>query len=289
MSPVNNLTTEQIEGIQIDYGIVFADYGEASQRKLGPTRGGGEFTASKNIREIEYDGRLGKTKGAQVIDEINAMLKTSILDMSQETVALTMPQADLVDGVIQNNTGGLIPASKYLKNITMFCKTIGGDYKKITLFNAMNESDFTFTAAPKAEGLVALEVWAHWDATDQGDGKLYKIEDIGSISDDVIAPTVVTYPVDAAIDIPVSANLTAEFSEAIRENDINSNNFVLIKASDGAIVAGALSYNAGNKTATFNPTVDLTAATAYIWMITSVRDLAGNAMEPVVVNFTTAA
>ena len=287
--PENNLTQEQIEAIQIDYGIVFVDYGELTQRKLGPTRGGGEFTASKNIRNIEYDGSLGKTKGMQVIDEINAMLKCSILDMSQETLELTMPQADLDSGtdVITNNTGGLIPDSKYLTNITMFCKTIGGDYKKITLYNAMNEGDFTFAAAPKAEGIVALEVYAHWDATDQTQ-PLFEIEDVGSITEDLVAPTVVTVPADAAVAVVVSANLTATFNEAVRENDINSNNFILIKASDGSIVAGSLTYNTGSKIATFNPTVDLAAATDYIWMISGVRDLAGNTVAITVVNFTTA-
>lgn len=286
--PINNLTQEQIEGIQIDYGIVYVDYGEVTQRKLGPTRGGAEFTATKNIRQIEYDGALGRTKGMQVIDEINAMLKTTILDISQETIALVMPQADLSVGVITNNIGGLIPSGKYVINVTMFCKTIGGDYKKIALFNAMSESDFTFAAKPKGEGEVALEVYAHWDATDQA-SPLYTIEDVGSITEDLVAPTAITVPVDAAEDIVVSANLTATFSEAVREGDITSGNFILMKASDGTIVAGALTYATGSNIATFDPTASLDAATAYIWVISNVRDLAGNKMAPKVVNFTTAA
>ena len=59
-----------------------------------------------------------------------------------------------------------------------------------------------------------------------------------------------------------------------------------MKASDASVVAGALTYTA--KVATFNPTASLEAATAYIWVVSNVRDLAGNKMLPVTINFTTA-
>jgi hypothetical protein len=71
--------------------------------------------------------------------------------------------------------------------------------------------------------------------------------------------------------------------------DINESNFTLIKATDGTVVDGALSYSSATKTATFTPAVALNANTAYIWMIANVRDRAGNKMAKVVVNFKTAA
>ena len=51
------LTKAQTEKIQIDEGIVVLDLGEPSEKVLGPTRGGAEFTATPTIRDIEYDGR----------------------------------------------------------------------------------------------------------------------------------------------------------------------------------------------------------------------------------------
>ncbi len=284
----NNLTQEQIENIQIDYGLVYLNYGETDQKKLGPTRGGAEFSATKNIRDIAYDGTLGKTKGMQVIDEINAVLKVSILDTSLATIASMMPQADYdsVNGIITNTTGGLIGNTKYFTNVTMFGKTTGGEYKKITLYNAMNESDFVLKAAAKSEGEVGLEIHAHWDPLDQSD--LYSIEDVTSISDDTTKPTVTTTPLDVATGVSTTANLTALFSEDVRSSDITTDNFILIKASDGSIVAGSIVYNSSTKTATFDSTSNLTDASAYIWTIARVRDNAGNVMNPVVVNFTTA-
>jgi hypothetical protein len=106
---------------------------------------------------------------------------------------------------------------------------------------------------------------------------------------DTTPPTVVTVPADADINVVVTANLTATFNEAIRQADVNSNNFILMKVSDGSIVAGTLTYTPASNLVTFDPTASLDADTAYIWLITGVRDLAGNTMVQVAKNFTTAA
>ena len=283
------LTQEQIENIQIDYGIVYINYGKTGERPLAPTRGGGTFTVAKNIREIEYDGRKGKTKGMQVVDEINATLSVPLLCASMDNLALAMPWATYSDGKLSAKSGnlGAIQDSAYLSNITMFAKVIGGGYKKITLYNAMAENDFSLAAAPKAEGVIQLEVSAHWDAKDDT-ADLYDIEDVGTISADTTGPTVTTDPADTDDDVAVSSNLTATFDEDIRQGDIRNDNFTLIKASDGTEVSGTLTYSAETKTATFDPTSNLDANTDYIWIIANVRDLAGNKIAKKVVNFKTA-
>lgn len=179
------LKKEQIENVQIDYGLIIMNYGEPDQERLGPTRGGGEFNATKNIRDIEYDGQPGKTKSLQTIDEINALLKTTILDTQLSTLAKIMPHADYDEAtkIIKNAQLGAIPLSKYLKNITMFAKVINGGYKKITLFNAMNETDFVLTAGPKAEGEVAVEFHAHYDPEEDEAQTIFTIEDVTEIVD----------------------------------------------------------------------------------------------------------
>lgn len=283
------LTQTQIDNVQIDYGIVYMNYGIAGERKLGPTRGGGEFKVKGKIRDIDFDGAKGKTKGLQVIEDISATLSVTVLDMQMDNLAIAIPYADYTNGVItaKSENIGTIQSGSYITNITMFCKTVGGSYKKITLYNAMSESDFGFKAKPKSEGEVQLDVEAHWDALDDT-SNLFKIEDVESIVADTVKPTITTTPTDGATATLVSSTLTAVFSEDIRQQDITSDNFILLKASDGSIVAGALTYVAGTKTASFKPTVSLSTATPYIWTVARVRDLAGNTMLPVVVNFTTA-
>lgn len=183
-----SLTQTQIENIQIDYGIVYINHGETDAQELGPVRGGGEFSADAKIRDIEFDGSLGKTKGMQVTEEINASLKVTVLDTSIKTLALSMPYATLAgDGsttpyslTCKSTDVGVLATESYLKNITMFCKTVKGEYRKITLYNAMNEGKFDLKAKPKGEGEVSLEFNAHWDATDNTKD-LYKIETVATI------------------------------------------------------------------------------------------------------------
>lgn len=282
-------TQQVLEDIQLDYGIVYANYGVAGERLLGPTKGGGTFKAIKTLRDIEYDGKKGKDKGLQVVDDINATLSVALMCLSMDNLALAMPWATYAAGKIsaKKSNIGVIPTSAYLQNLTLFAKLVGGGYKKITLYNAMNESDFSLTAAPKAEGVVQLDVNAHWDPTNDSQD-LFEVEDVASIGAETTPPTVTTVPADEATGIVITSNLTATFNEAIREGDINLANFTLVKAIGGVEVPGALTYTPATKTATFDPTASLDAASAYIWFISNVRDLSGNVMAKKVVNFTTA-
>ena len=284
-----SVTQEQIEAIQIDYGLVYLNFGEVGEKLLGPTRGGGSFDVKATIRDIEYDGQRGKTKGMRVIEDLNAMLGVTLIDTSIDILELAMPFVTRAGNVLTAGSAsiGIIPSAAYRKNITMFAKLISGLYKKITLYNAMNEKDFSLAAKPKGEGEVGLEISAHWDPMDDA-ADLYKIEDVASIGGDVIAPTAITVPADEATAVVVTSSLTATFSEDIKESDVTSGNFILMKASDGTIVTGALTYTSATKVVTFVPTASLAALTAYIWTISNVRDLPGNKMAPKVTNFVTA-
>lgn len=172
------LTSAQIEAIQIDYGIVYANFGEVGETILGPSRGGASFDVKAVYRDIEYDGMKGKSKGMQVIDEINATLSVTLINTSIDTLAMAMPYATLAASVLTCGVAavGVVPDADYLTNVVMFAKLVSGEYKKITLYNALNEKDFSLAAKPKGEGEVALEISAHWDPTDDT-ANLYRIED----------------------------------------------------------------------------------------------------------------
>lgn len=289
---------QQVEDIQIDFGIVYVNYGEVDAYRLGPTRGGAGFKAEKSIRNIEFDGQRGKTKGTQVIETIEAMLSVIALDTSLQTMALNMPYATLTgNGTVETpyvltvgvDNVGIISDGAYLKNVTMFAKTVSNGYRKITLYNAMAENDFELKAVPKGEGEISLEFHAHWDMEEDGlQENLFKIETAAGIVTDTIKPTIITVPLDADIGVIVSSSMTAVFSEDIRQQDIIADNFMVIKVSDGTIVAGALTYVLATKTVTFTPTVSLDALTDYMFTVARVRDIAGNVMLPVIVNFITA-
>jgi len=109
-------------------------------------------------------------------------------------------------------------------------------------------------------------------------------------SADTTPPTVTVSPEDADDDVVITANIVWTFNEAIDTSKVTSSNFFLVKASDGTLVAGALSVDGTSKIVTLDPTASLTAGTDYIAICTSnVTDVSGNALEATeITNFTTA-
>ncbi len=104
---------------------------------------------------------------------------------------------------------------------------------------------------------------------------------------DVTPPTVTSnYPMAGATGISVLANITATFDEAV--NGVSASSF-LLEGPTGA-VAGAVSYNSGTRTATFDPGVTLGGLTLYTVTLTSaITDLVGNPLATYTWTFTTEA
>ena len=196
MPIVTNLTQVQINNIQIDEGVLIIDYGETTERPLLPCRGGGEFSATATVRDIEFDGRVGKTAGMQSIDDQAASLKVTVINMSQQNLALAMPFCRMYDAqgneitsdlsitpvTIGNPKTGIIPTSAYLKNITMFAKLIGGKFKKITIYRPMHESGISCKAVQKAEGELSLEFLAHYPTENLDAGNFWEVTDVDNFS-----------------------------------------------------------------------------------------------------------
>jgi hypothetical protein len=179
------LTQGQIDKIVIDEGIIYINFGEVgSEAKLGPVRGGGEFSATPTYRDIPFDGQRGKTSGFKVIEELNAMLKVTLLSHDQQQMAKLLPFVDVGASTPYDITSGdtaLVASTKFLKNVTLFAKTLDGKFKKITLYNALNEAPWVVNAKPKSESEMALEFHAHWDPITITN-ELFKVEEVASIT-----------------------------------------------------------------------------------------------------------
>jgi len=177
------VTQAQIDKVLVDEGVVWVNHGETDAAQLGVIRGGGEFTATGTYRDIPFDAMKGKTKGLKVLEEINAMLKLSLISFDQQVVAKLNPIVNVGASTpydITSGSVGVVAAAKYLKNVTMFCKTLDGKYKKVTLYNALNEAALVISAKPKSEGELPLEIHAHWDGTDDT-SNLFKIEELATL------------------------------------------------------------------------------------------------------------
>ncbi|MDP3436729.1 MAG: Ig-like domain-containing protein, partial [Bacteroidales bacterium] len=93
---------------------------------------------------------------------------------------------------------------------------------------------------------------------------------------DVTRPTVIlTSPLSNAVNVAVSSNITATFSELMDNTSINNLTFTV---KNGLVaVAGAVTYS--GLMATFNPTANLSSGTTYRATITTgAKDIAGNTL-----------
>lgn len=173
-----NLSTSDINKIQIDEGVVVINYGKTGERVLGPTRGGAEFTATPSIRDIEFDGRKGKSKGMQIKDGEDVSLKISTLCCSLENLKLAIPGATINSSTNTLTPGnfGRIENSSYLENVAVVTKMLDGTFTILTINNAMHEGGLTYKGTPKGENEHSIEFLGHYDPTSSTEQCCWNIE-----------------------------------------------------------------------------------------------------------------
>jgi hypothetical protein len=99
---------------------------------------------------------------------------------------------------------------------------------------------------------------------------------------DTTSPTVISVtPAGAATNVATNSSVNVTFSEALSVASVTSETIQLRDANNN-VVAGAVSYNASNGTATFTPTSALANSMTYLLTVvggaSGVKDLAGNAL-----------
>lgn len=137
---------------------------------LGATRGGGTFTITREIRQVEADGTRYRYKGCEIVDSCDAYLSETLIEVTPEHIKKVIGNADVtISG--EKTTVSLrtaIEDSDYLSNIVWIGDTSKG-FVLIDLANALNTADFTLTFADKNEGTVNCEFHAHQDDVDDYD------------------------------------------------------------------------------------------------------------------------
>lgn len=190
--PATKLTKEMVENIQIDHGIIYENYGEENQKLIGPTRGGGNFKVERTYRNIEYDGMKGDTQGLTTVDDENATLTVKTLNASLDTFAEKLPGAKITKDSssqkitkIESGDLGIIPDDAYIKNVTIFAQLISGEFRKITIYRALDKNGLDFSAVQKAEGEIEMAYRAHHKYDDNKD-PIYSIDTIDSLEEEEI-------------------------------------------------------------------------------------------------------
>lgn len=193
------------------------------------------------------DGFQGVVIGSTVIAAFSETMDATTV--TESTFVLTGPGAVTVPGSVSTNP--LTPISVF---------TPDADLAQDTTYTATVTADVTDLAG---NPMVADYVWTFKTRSDL----------------DLIAPFVVlTSPEDHDFDVPVSAQITAAFSEPMAQATLNDLTFV-VTGPGSATVNGSVLYDLVTPIATFTPDVELAPNTDYVATVTTgAEDLAGNGM-----------
>lgn len=175
------LRSETFENLQLNAGIFIKnlDYGSTTDAAalktaiqtaittgtniLGATRGGGSFTVTREIREPEADGKRYSFKGGKFVDNADAQLSTTLIEITPENLVLALGGATATKTgkktTIKMHTA--IRDTDYINTLTWFGDLADGRLVAITLKNALNTADLTLTFTDKGEATLPIELHAH--------------------------------------------------------------------------------------------------------------------------------
>lgn len=180
MKKYSGFTTETAKSLLLNAGAYFKNFdvstddfdsAVAAGKLIGATKGGGEFSAVPEIRQIEVDGVAGRAKGLETIDSWDIYLKANVLEVKEATIQSGLA-ASSVDSTT-NTEYDIIAASNnlevsdYIDNIT-WVGTLSGSNKPviIQIFNALNTEGLKFSTTDKAEATISLTFYAHYTQDD---------------------------------------------------------------------------------------------------------------------------
>jgi len=124
-------------------GVLYKDYGEAGQAVIGATRGGSKLEIERAIKDVEYDGSMGPTKGMRRTERFVVKLVVNFLKLTYTNLAYGL-NVTVSDGSDQDGTYKKIAfnttfaSTDVLDNITFKGYKADGTYCIIKVEKALN-------------------------------------------------------------------------------------------------------------------------------------------------------
>ena len=175
----SGFTEKTPEKLLLDAGAFVKNYvtGESFEeiktagRIIGATQGGGEFSAKPNTRQVQVDGVMGRAKGLDLIDGWETYIKATIMEITPETLALSLGAADVVnseDGEYQRIIGrDDVKDTDYIENIA-WIGNLSGSQKPVIIIvkNPLSLDGITLTPQDKNEAKLAITAYGHYAPDD---------------------------------------------------------------------------------------------------------------------------
>jgi hypothetical protein len=179
MARVTGVSTTTPFNIVVDAGVVYLNYGVATdERMLGATRGGATFTVTQEFRSVEVDGVPGPIIGLTRIINLEVEIVARMLELSPENLLIAFPGATQEDYIpTPPGTGTAthqsirrarnIQASDFLANVAIV-GTVQGKADPIVciIYNAMVSDNVELSTADDDESVLELHFHGHFDVSD---------------------------------------------------------------------------------------------------------------------------
>ena len=181
MKKYSGFTTDTTKSLVLDAGAFFKNFvvgtetfdsAVAGGKLLGATKGGGEFSAVPDVRQIEVDGVAGRAKGLEVINSWDVYLKAKVLEIKKSTIktalcasvestSTSISDYDIIKA--KNN----IELSDYIGNIVWVGTLSGSDDPVIIeIKNAINTDGLKLTVTDKNEAVIEMTFYGHYEQAD---------------------------------------------------------------------------------------------------------------------------
>lgn len=165
------VTTEiKKEEVTLGEGIIVKDFGLSSQVVIGVTRGGSTYTVEKDVRNIEFDGKMGAVKGLDFVNTVNANLAINMLSITADSMLELysgMTKEDLtVEGKVYDKVKQTLEVTdgNYLTNIAFVGSKANGKAYVAVIENAINVGNVEKAYEDKGEVVVNVVMRASYEA-----------------------------------------------------------------------------------------------------------------------------
>ncbi len=144
---------------------------------LGATRGGGTFTATPEVRELEADGKRYRTKGLTRVDSWDVRLSGTLIEAFKDNFKRSLISADVTtSGSVDTLTlRTAIADADYIDKLSWVSLMGDGTYMVIEVYNVINLDGLTFTFQDKNEGTIPFNFAAHQEEIEDQDEAPFKI------------------------------------------------------------------------------------------------------------------
>ena len=180
VKPYSGYNAKTPDKLLLDAGAVFKNFivgtdtyasAKAAGKCLGATQKGSEFSAVPQIRRMEIDGVHTRTKGDTLIDGWDVYLKTTLVEMTTQTLKFALGVGDsaassTATGYDEITARDTITDNDYTTNITFIGNILGEDDPIIIqVFNAFHEGGLTITNEDKNNAAVECQFYGYLDPT----------------------------------------------------------------------------------------------------------------------------